>query len=143
MRHLQHIETEDWDALPAPTYAIGFARNYANAVGLDGAGHRQRAARHDRRPAPARARARILRAGRSRPGAAALDRASSPLLLAVLLVGGYLIWRSLGGADDETTIAVPDAPGPAPAQNQAAAAPRARGRWPARASPSPRPATSG
>ena len=36
MRHLQHIELEDWDALPAPTYAIGFARNYANAVGLDG-----------------------------------------------------------------------------------------------------------
>jgi cytoskeletal protein RodZ len=36
MRHLQHIEIEDWDALPAPTYAIGFARNYANAVGLDG-----------------------------------------------------------------------------------------------------------
>jgi cytoskeletal protein RodZ len=37
IRHLQHIEAEDWDALPAPTYAIGFTRNYANAVGLDGA----------------------------------------------------------------------------------------------------------
>ena len=36
MRHLQHIEREEWDALPAPTYAIGFTRNYANAVGLDG-----------------------------------------------------------------------------------------------------------
>ena len=36
MRHLQHIETEEWDALPAPTYAIGFTRNFANAVGLDG-----------------------------------------------------------------------------------------------------------
>ena len=37
IRHLQNIEREDWDALPAVTYAIGFARNYANAVGLDGA----------------------------------------------------------------------------------------------------------
>ena len=37
IRHLQSIEQEDWDALPAPTYAVGFARNYANAVGLDGA----------------------------------------------------------------------------------------------------------
>jgi cytoskeleton protein RodZ len=37
IRHLQNIEVEDWDALPAATYAIGFARNYANAVGLDGA----------------------------------------------------------------------------------------------------------
>ena len=36
MRHLQHIEQEEWDALPAPTYAIGFTRNYATAVGLDG-----------------------------------------------------------------------------------------------------------
>ena len=37
IRHLQNIEREEWDALPAPTYAVGFARNYANAVGLDGA----------------------------------------------------------------------------------------------------------
>ncbi|HST35803.1 MAG TPA: helix-turn-helix domain-containing protein, partial [Allosphingosinicella sp.] len=37
IRHLQAIEREEWDALPAPTYAVGFARNYANAVGLDGA----------------------------------------------------------------------------------------------------------
>ena len=36
MRHLQHIEQEEWDALPAPTYAIGFTRNFATAVGLDG-----------------------------------------------------------------------------------------------------------
>ena len=25
----------DWDALPAPTYTIGFAKSYATAVGLD------------------------------------------------------------------------------------------------------------
>lgn len=35
-RHLQHIEDEQWDALPAATYSIGFARSYANAIGLNG-----------------------------------------------------------------------------------------------------------
>src|SRR6476620_243784 len=34
-RHLASIETAEWDALPAPTYTIGFAKNYAAAVGLD------------------------------------------------------------------------------------------------------------
>jgi cytoskeleton protein RodZ len=35
LRHLQSIETADWDALPAPTYTTGFAKSYATAVGLD------------------------------------------------------------------------------------------------------------
>ncbi len=34
-RHLESLEASDWDALPAPTYSIGFAKNYAAAVGLD------------------------------------------------------------------------------------------------------------
>src|SRR5437588_7347937 len=34
-RHLASIETAQWDSLPAPTYTIGFAKNYAAAVGLD------------------------------------------------------------------------------------------------------------
>lgn len=34
-RHLVSIESADWDSLPAPTYTIGFAKNYAGAVGLD------------------------------------------------------------------------------------------------------------
>lgn len=34
-RHLASIETGEWDSLPAPTYTIGFAKNYAGAVGLD------------------------------------------------------------------------------------------------------------
>src|SRR4051812_42105459 len=36
IRHLQHIEQEEWDALPAIPYTVGFARSYANAIGLDG-----------------------------------------------------------------------------------------------------------
>ena len=34
-RHLESIEKADWDALPAPTYSIGFAKSYASTVGLD------------------------------------------------------------------------------------------------------------
>src|SRR3954469_865131 len=34
-RHLERIETADWDNLPAPTYTVGFAKSYASSVGLD------------------------------------------------------------------------------------------------------------
>lgn len=34
-RHLASLEAGDWEKLPAPTYSIGFAKNYASAVGLD------------------------------------------------------------------------------------------------------------
>jgi cytoskeletal protein RodZ len=34
-RHLESIETANWDALPAPTYTTGFAKSYASSVGLD------------------------------------------------------------------------------------------------------------
>src|SRR6476620_9060675 len=34
-RHLEAIETADWERLPAPTYTVGFAKSYASSVGLD------------------------------------------------------------------------------------------------------------
>ena len=34
-RHLASLEVSDWDQLPASTYSVGFAKNYATAVGLD------------------------------------------------------------------------------------------------------------
>ena len=34
-RHLESIESAEWDKLPAPTYTVGFAKSYASAVGLD------------------------------------------------------------------------------------------------------------
>ncbi|HVF37998.1 MAG TPA: RodZ domain-containing protein [Sphingomicrobium sp.] len=34
-RHLSSLEESDWTKLPAATYTIGFAKNYAGAVGLD------------------------------------------------------------------------------------------------------------
>jgi len=35
LRHLESLESSDWERLPAPTYTIGFAKSYASAVGLD------------------------------------------------------------------------------------------------------------
>ena len=34
-RHLESLELGEWDRLPAPTYTMGFAKSYANIVGLD------------------------------------------------------------------------------------------------------------
>ena len=34
-RHLASLEESDWGKLPAATYSVGFAKNYATAVGLD------------------------------------------------------------------------------------------------------------
>ena len=34
-RHLESIEAGDFSRLPAPTYTVGFAKNFAGAVGLD------------------------------------------------------------------------------------------------------------
>lgn len=121
MRHLQHIETEEWDALPAPTYAIGFARNYANAVGLDGAAlsvELRDMIGGPRRRAPAPEYYEPADPARVPPRSIVLVA----ILLAVLVGGGYMIWRSLGGAGDEpTSITVPPTPEAAPEQNQSAA----------------------
>lgn len=35
LRHLESIEASDYGALPSPTYAVGFTRAYARAVGED------------------------------------------------------------------------------------------------------------
>ena len=35
IRHLEAIETNRLEAMASPTYAIGFAKTYARAVGLD------------------------------------------------------------------------------------------------------------
>lgn len=93
VRHLQHVEQEQWDDLPGVTYCIGFARAYGNAVGLDGAelgrevreqfgGARARtAAVSYYEPAdPARVPPRWL--------------AIAAALIAILVVVGYLVWRS-------------------------------------------------
>ncbi|MGZ8997902.1 MAG: helix-turn-helix domain-containing protein [Allosphingosinicella sp.] len=114
IRHLQHIEREEWDALPATTYCVGFAKAYANTIGLDG---------------PEIARQLRDRLGGTRTRAPApeyyepTDPARVPpkstlLIVAVVLVlfiTGYLIWRST--LDEEPTtpgveVSVPETDAP-------------------------------
>lgn len=54
-RHLESLETSDFTRLPAPTYTVGFAKNYAAAVGLDRdeIGEQLRAELGTTRPPPA------------------------------------------------------------------------------------------
>lgn len=116
LRHLQHIEDGAWDALPAITYSIGFARSYANAVGLNGAeiGAQLReqlgvSARPVAQPdydAPADPT-------RVPPRSLALIAGA----IAVLLMIGYVVWRS-GAVDDsavnQSAIANPAVEAPLP-----------------------------
>src|SRR3954452_23447405 len=119
IRHLQNLEREEWDALPAATYAVGFTRNYANAVGLDG---------------PALARTLRERIGGPSHRAAApeyyaqADPARVPpkslvfaAIFLAILIGAYLLWRSNTldggpGAVAPLEIPVTSAPAPAPVQ---------------------------
>ena len=121
VRHLQHVEQEEWDALPAVTYCIGFVRAYANMVGLDGAelsrqlrdrigGTRTRAPAPDYyEPAdPARVPPRSL--------------AVIAAVIAVVLIAGYAIWRSTLGGPDDPIPGVPPAEQAAPGGQQQAPA---------------------
>jgi cytoskeleton protein RodZ len=121
IRHLQHIERGEWEALPAITYSIGFARAYANTVGLDG-------------PAIGAEVRELLGASRgSSTTAAAYYEPADPsrvpprsiailaAILALVIVAGYLIWRS-SAVDDPTETLIVEADSPAA---PAAAAPPA------------------
>ena len=124
VRHLQHIESGDWEALPATTYSIGFVRSYANIVGLDGpalgAELRQQLG-GARRPGPVSEYYEPADPARVPPKWLALTAAA----IAALLVIGYLVWRS--GVDDgrETRAGQEQqAPSTQPAAPPAAPAPQ-------------------
>jgi cytoskeletal protein RodZ len=105
IRHLQHIEAGEWDALPAPTYSVGFARSYANVVGLNGS------------EIGAQLREQ-LGGSQSRPAVAAYYEPADPArvppkslaivagIIAVLLAVGYMVWRS--GSVDDTAVEAAD-----------------------------------
>lgn len=101
IRHLKHIENEEWDALPAPTYTVGFARSYANAVGLNGneIGAELREQIGAARPAFEAPQSYYEPADPARvpPKSLALIAGA----IALVLVVGYVIWRSMtvGGGD--------------------------------------------
>ena len=124
IRHLQHIEREEWDALPAITYCIGFVRSYANTIGLDGAemGRELRDRLGGvRTRAPAPEYYQPADPSRVPPRSLAIVAA----VIAAVLIIGYLIFRSsLDDADapPAVTVAVPEAQ--APSQPKQAAGPQ-------------------
>jgi cytoskeletal protein RodZ len=94
VRHLEHIERAEWDALPAITYSVGFARSYANTIDLDGAriGAEVRELLGGARAGGTAATAFYEPADPARVPPRSLAIAAA--VIAVLLVIGYLVWRS-------------------------------------------------
>ena len=128
IRHLEAIERSDYSALPSITYAIGFVRSYARAVGADEA-----SLARDVRAELGRAPVEAVDAPAYEP----MDPARVPsrllawtaAIVGLLMLGGYLVWKSeiFSGtpaasdaivatvpADDATNTAAPAAAAPAP-----------------------------
>lgn len=119
IRHLQHIEREEWDALPAITYCVGFVRSYANTIGLDGAemGRELRDRLGGvRSRAPAPEYYQPADPSRVPPRSVAIIA----VVLIIVAVAGYMIWRSSLDDPNEpaTTVAVPEAEAPKQGQPQ-------------------------
>jgi cytoskeleton protein RodZ len=124
VRHLEHIERGEWDALPALTYSVGFARSYANVVDLDGAqiGAEVRQQLGGVRPGAAAAAPFYEPADPARVPPRTLAIAAA--VIAVLLVIGYLVWRSGAvGEDSPADVAITQADPPAGATGPAASGP--------------------
>jgi cytoskeletal protein RodZ len=128
IRHLEHIERGEWDSLPAVTYSVGFARAYGKAVGLDGAqiGAELREQLGGSRTSSIAVAAYYEPADPARVPPRSI--AIIALIIAALLVGGYLLWRSQSvDRDDPAEVAIVqnDSPAPAaaPAVQPGAAAP--------------------
>jgi len=120
VRHLEHIEKEEWDALPAITYSVGFARSYANVVDLDGAqiGAEVRQQLGGARPGNPAAAPFYEPADPARVPPRSLAIAAA--VLAVLLVIGYLVWRSSAVDDDSPAdVAITQSEEPAAANSAA------------------------
>jgi transcriptional regulator with XRE-family HTH domain len=102
VRHLQNIENGEWESLPAPTYAIGFARSYANVVGLNGSEIgvelREEIGAGAHRPAATTAYYEPADPARVPPRSLALVAGA----IALLLIIGYAVWRS--GAVDDSAV---------------------------------------
>lgn len=126
-RHLGLIESGAWNALPARTYATGFARTYAKAVGLD---EREIVAEVRAELAASDPADRYRGAG-FEPG----DPARVPsrglalfslFAIALLLVGGFMFYNRLisPGSGPASLLDEQSAARPAAAPKAAAATPR-------------------
>jgi cytoskeleton protein RodZ len=94
LRHLKALEAGDYQELPGTTYCAGFARAYARAVGID------------ETALVAKIRSEIDELGQDDSGPYAIEEPVDPssvpprklvlaaTIVAVLLAGGYAIWRT-------------------------------------------------
>ena len=108
LRHLEAIETGEYDALPSPTYAVGFVRAFARVLDLDEVALAAQV--RDEMGMPVRPGATVGKAASVAPPEP--DRipprafAWTAAFLAVLIVGGFLIWRSAGTSEGPITAAL-------------------------------------
>jgi cytoskeleton protein RodZ len=115
LRHLQAIESGDYSELPSTTYCVGFVKSYARAVELDEAEMAS-----DLRSELGQSRADAVY---DSPGYEDADpvRMPSKLLawtaagLALLIAGGYGLWRTQSQSPDTLTPITAEAPKGAPA----------------------------
>lgn len=127
-RHLAAIEAGDFTALPASTYAVGFSRTYAKALGLDDAaiGKEVRAELTALAPEPQRRGVPTFEPGDpARVPSGRLAWLAAFGVVAVI-VAGLLLWRSLYAPAGTLGSIIPDAT-PSPAATALAAAPTPAG----------------
>ena len=129
-RHLESLETSDWDKLPAPTYTIGFAKSFASAIGLDRAdiGEQLRAEMGGHR-SPAATAEVFEPADPARTMPVGLVLGAIAAVLVLVLVMTWLSNRSLEQGNEINNVAAAPAPqaaatpAPAPTPSPAAGQP--------------------
>lgn len=127
-RHLLAIEQDNFGALPARTYAVGFSRSYARVLGLDEA----EIVRLVRTELDGAAPEPTPRAAAFEPGdPARIPSTAFAWLAGALAVGvivaGFFFWRSYYAPAAELPPIAAETPTPAPAATPAAAAPASTG----------------
>jgi cytoskeletal protein RodZ len=121
-RHLESLETSDWERLPAPTYTNGFAKSYATVVGLDRVeiGEKLRAEMGGLRPTTMTEVFEPADPARTMPRWLVFGAIAAVVLLVVVM--SWLSQRSVQGSDEaanDSAAAVaataPSEPAPGPA----------------------------
>lgn len=123
IRHLEHIELGEWDALPAATYSVGFARSYAQAVGLEpsevGAQVREQMGLARSPTGPVTAHYEPADPARVPPWTLVIVA----IVIAALLTGGYFLWRNRAVDDSLPTTEITESPTAQPKAQPAQARP--------------------
>ncbi|MFT4027577.1 MAG: DUF4115 domain-containing protein [Novosphingobium sp.] len=118
-RHLLAIEQDNYSALPARTYAVGFSRSYARALGLDEAEiiRLVRVELDGAPPEPTQRTATFEPGDPARIPSSAFAWVAGILALGVI-VAGYVFWRNYYSPAAELPPIALDTPTPAvPAQS--------------------------